>query len=329
MEGARFWLFAALVALTLMGGLYAGVRLEERGYVFIPASREVRVEASPVAPARVLMDRRPASIPPESRLLVDVPRAWNARADDELEAFSFGPEPRFLGDLGLVGEELIFGTEPEFAEELGLVFEGEGDDARVSRSFEIGPLLFPGTEPDIELGGGLRIGALAVVPAGELAPTDAAPTSEMRPRPRRRRTPPPPPIPRLHPDPGRHTVLVARRMVNSREAIQGSCYRYISEIFARAGHSGWRRRRVVFSGNRNGPYADLSLIRPGDWLYIVNDPYRDPVGTHSVLFVGWDDRSRGYARTISHSGWGAPRPGRERGYDVSRTYRITRPVLGQ
>ena len=66
--------------------------------------------------------------------------------------------------------------------------------------------------------------------------------------------------------------------------------------------------------------------KPGD-IYIVNDPYRTPVGTHSVMFLGWQDRARGIARTISHAGWGAPRVGRESTYDISRTYRIVRPTL--
>lgn len=171
---------------------------------------------------------------------------------------------------------------------------------------------------------GMRIGPLVFNPEPE---PEVEPEPEPRARRARRATPPPPPIPRLHPDPGRHVIAVARRMIAQNVQIQGSCYRYISEVFTRAGHDGWRRRRVVYNEGRNGPYANLDLVRPGDWLYIVNHPDRTPVGTHSVLFVGWEDRARGYARVIEHSGWGAPRSGYERGYDVSRTYRITRPTL--
>ncbi|NIR58369.1 MAG: hypothetical protein GWO02_02030, partial [Gammaproteobacteria bacterium] len=71
----------------------------------------------------------------------------------------------------------------------------------------------------------------------------------------------------------------------------------------------WRKRRIVYRAERDGPYADLNQIRPGDWLYIVNDPHRTPVGTHSVMFVRWTDRARGYASVISHPGWGAPHAG--------------------
>lgn len=129
-------------------------------------------------------------------------------------------------------------------------------------------------------------------------------------------------VPRLHKNPGRHTLLTARRMVAQKEKIKGSCYRYLSEVFARAGHDGWRTRRVVYRGSRKGPfYANLSLVKPGDWLYIVK-PYGD--GTHSVMFVSWMDRSRAIANTISHPGWGAPTHGREASYDISKTYRIIR-----
>lgn len=168
---------------------------------------------------------------------------------------------------------------------------------------------------------GVRVGRFTFLPA---AAREAAP----EPRPRaRRRTPPRPPAPRLHADPGLHVVATARAMIARREAFNVSCHRYLTEVFERAGHGGWRNRSVVYQGDRDGPYADLGLIRPGDWLYIVNHPERTPVGTHSVLFVGWEDRARGYARVIEHPGWGVARPGQERGYDVSRTYRITRPVL--
>ena len=136
---------------------------------------------------------------------------------------------------------------------------------------------------------------------------------------------PAPTIPRLHPDPGRHVILTARAMTN--EPFRGSCYAYLSEVFSRADHAGWRTRTIVHRSGTAGPYANLDAIRPGDWLYIVNHPESTPVGTHSVLFVGWEDRASGYARVIEHPGWGEARTGQERGYDVSRTYRIVRPIM--
>lgn len=170
---------------------------------------------------------------------------------------------------------------------------------------------------------GMRIGPLELRPAPEPEPEPAA-TRTRRPRPAPR-----PPVPRLHPNPGVHVIMVARQMNARGETVNGSCYRYISEVFERAGHEGWRNRRTVHGEHRDGPYADLGLIRTGDWLYIVNHPDRTPVGTHSVLFVSWSDRGRGIANVIEHPGWGGASTGRERTYDVSRTYRITRPVLNR
>lgn len=182
--------------------------------------------------------------------------------------------------------------------------------------------------PDVivDLESGVRVGPLTIHSSPESIGTrDPVPTARRRPS---RPAPPPRALgPRLHRNPGRHVIATARQMMARGERIQGSCYRYLSEVFARAGHDDWRTRRVVYGGGRGGPYASLDLIRPGDWLYIVNHPDRVPVGTHSVLFIGWEDRARGYARVIEHSGWGAPSAGQERSYDVSRTYRVTRPVL--
>ena len=190
--------------------------------------------------------------------------------------------------------------------------------------------LFPAPE-DIVLTSGFRIGPAAFGVFDEPPLPDAEETAEAEAetpaRRRARRTPPRPPGPRLHSDPGMHSILTARRMMANGERIQGSCYKYLSEVYERAGHRSWRKRRIVYRAEREGPYADLDLVRPGDWLYIVNDPGRTPVGTHSVMFVRWTDRANGYASVISHPGWGSPHTGAERTYDLSRTYRIIRPTM--
>ncbi|MBO6938046.1 MAG: hypothetical protein JJ863_23965 [Deltaproteobacteria bacterium] len=186
-----------------------------------------------------------------------------------------------------------------------------------------GAELFPNDE--VVVIGGLRLGPFVFGPhaAEEVVEEEPAPTPTRR----ARRTPERPPGPRLHSDPGMHSILTARQMMANGERIQGSCYKYLSEVYTRAGHRSWRKRRIVYRAERDGPYADLDQIRPGDWLYIVNDPHRTPVGTHSVMFVRWTDRANGYASVISHPGWGAPHTGAERTYDLSQTYRIIRPTL--
>lgn len=233
----------------------------------------------------------------------------------------------------------------ELARELAEELREAEPELTVGIDLREGAQVFP--EPEaIELEGGARIGAPDLYPATDevfeegdvrfgplvlgdvlgdaLAPEVEPPVVQVR---RRRARPSRPPVPRLHPNPGVHTILTARRMIANGEAIQGSCYRYLSTVYERAGHDGWRNRRIVYREGKDGPYARLDLIRPGDWLYIVNHPDSDPVGTHSVMFVGWQDRAQGWGRVISHPGWGAPHTGRESTYDLTRTYRIIRPVL--
>jgi hypothetical protein len=230
-------------------------------------------------------------------------------------------------------------AEPEF--ELVIVSRPEANDEEVldaETGLRMGPLsVRPVTDANVEEiidpETGLRMGPLtvrrvAVAAESETAETadedDDAPAVERSTVRRAARTPAPT-IPRLHADPGRHVILTARAMMN--EPFRGSCYAYLSEVFSRADHAGWRNRTIVHRSGTAGPYANLDSIRAGDWLYIVNHPESTPVGTHSVLFVGWEDRASGYARVIEHPGWGEARTGQERGYDVSRTYRIVRPIL--
>jgi hypothetical protein len=125
----------------------------------------------------------------------------------------------------------------------------------------------------------------------------------------------------------RRVLETAQRMGDAGTVVRGSCYRYIDRVFDDAGHDGWRERTQVFRGSRNGPYADLDLIQPGDWLYIVNHPESRPVGTHSVLFVAWEDRANGYARVWSYVGGSQDRPADLVGYDVTRTYGIQRAIM--
>ncbi|MEZ4248775.1 MAG: hypothetical protein R3B99_11095 [Polyangiales bacterium] len=262
MEGLRIPLLACLIAGSMGGVLYAGVKAERSSAAATPT------ELQP--------------LPAYEALVEPVP--------EEAE------EPEL--PLGLEAP-----VEPELTVAIDL-----GEDAA----------LFPEHE-DIELADGVRIGL--VFDPEEFFEEEL----EEAPAPLRRtpRAPSRPPGPRLHSDPGMHSVLTARAMMASGEEIHGSCYAYLSEVYARAGHSSWRKRTIVYRQGRTGPYADLDLIRPGDWLYIVTGPN----STHSVMFVGWSDRARGYARTISHPGWFAgPHTGRESSYDISQTYRIIRPT---
>lgn len=118
-------------------------------------------------------------------------------------------------------------------------------------------------------------------------------------------------------------LRVADRMIRRRTIRRGSCWDYVDHVFTRAGH-GHGHRTQVFRGPTEGPYADLGTLEPGDWLAFVTHPERDPIGTHSVIFVEWEDQASGRARVVSYAGDGAARPGGYVTYDVTRTYRVTR-----
>jgi hypothetical protein len=122
---------------------------------------------------------------------------------------------------------------------------------------------------------------------------------------------------------GERVVRMGRRLVRRRTILRGSCFDYADRVFTRAGYPDSRRERA-FSGAIEGPFADLSTLAPGDWLYIVTHPERDPPSTHSVIFLEWVDRAAGRASVLSYAGNNERRPGGIVSYDVSRTYRITR-----
>lgn len=313
MEAFRIVLLASLIGAAMGGVLYAGVQQEKAAN-----------EAAPVVPMAELEPDEPET---ESLVLAvqEVPVPAELQ-NAEVQVLPAGVELEAESDALLVPTidmaELPYDEPPESLEELARALAEE--ELHFGAGVSLGTVaIAPMNQRDILFEGGFVLGPLEILP-GQSEPEVLIPT---RRRARRPRVPPPPPMPRLHPNPGRHTILVARRMMAQNEAILGSCYRYLSEVYRRAGHHGWRNRRIVYRAGRDGPYADVGQIRPGDWLYIVNDPGRSPVGTHSVMFVGWSDASRRYARVISHPGWGRPHTGRESTYDVSMTYRIIRPIL--
>lgn len=117
---------------------------------------------------------------------------------------------------------------------------------------------------------------------------------------------------------GRHMAL------DIGEILRGACWHYANAVYERAGfpdHSG--KRRIVFKGTKKGPYADPSVIQPGDWLYYVNLSYRNI--EHSAIFVSWVDQKKRKALMLSYSGGRRREPGRYLTYDLSKVYQVMRP----
>ena len=124
-------------------------------------------------------------------------------------------------------------------------------------------------------------------------------------------------------DKGREVLVTGRRMVFDEDAtIVGSCWDYINEVYNRSGYPSKKRTRI-FKGGKKGPYADISLIQPGDWLYYINHSNGDC--THSGIFIGWENYDEKQALILSYPGGRRDAPGRYRTYDLSSVYRVKRP----
>ena len=140
---------------------------------------------------------------------------------------------------------------------------------------------------------------------------------------------------RVHPDytaiirkaesqahPAAHKVLsVARRMVESKRIVRGSCWDWLNTAFVQAGYPA-SKRDVILNHSKRGPYAAPRQIQPGDWLYYINHSYGNI--EHSGLFVGWVDRRKRRGLILSYGGQRRNQPGRYRVYDLSSVYHISR-----
>lgn len=124
--------------------------------------------------------------------------------------------------------------------------------------------------------------------------------------------------------PGNQKILQTGRemaLIN-KKIIRGSCWDYINAIYNRAGYPE-KKRQIVYKSERYGPYANATLVQPGDWLYFINHSYRR-VG-HSAIFVGWVNYATKEALMLSYGGRWQRKPARYKTYKLSNIYRITRP----
>jgi hypothetical protein len=123
-------------------------------------------------------------------------------------------------------------------------------------------------------------------------------------------------------DAGKAILEIGRKMVfEEKTIVKGSCWDYINEVFKRAGYG--TNKTIVFKSVKSGPYADISQIKPGDWLYYINYSYYGV--EHSGIFVYWKDYENKIGVTLSYGGEKRNEPGRYREYDLKSVYYITRP----
>lgn len=123
-------------------------------------------------------------------------------------------------------------------------------------------------------------------------------------------------------EPGKAVLQTGRKMVlEEKVIITGSCWNWVNECFQRAGYG--TNRHIAYRSGRNGPFADIEKIKPGDWLYFVNHSYRR-IG-HSGIFVCWADKQKKVGVILSYVGMNRKESGRYRKYYLRDVYHITRP----
>lgn len=126
---------------------------------------------------------------------------------------------------------------------------------------------------------------------------------------------------------GRKVLATAREMtLDRREIVRGSCWDYTNAVYNRTGYPNNKagRKTIFRSSKENGPYADVALIQPGDWLYYINHSYNGI--EHSAIFVKWISLDERTALMLSYGGEKRKEPARYLPYDISHVYQIVRPA---
>jgi hypothetical protein len=127
----------------------------------------------------------------------------------------------------------------------------------------------------------------------------------------------------IAPIPGKKILATGRKMtVDDKTIIKGSCWNWVNEVFNRSGVS--ESKKIVFKGKKAGPYVDINLIQPGDWLYYINYSYR--MVEHSGIFVYWKDFNKKLGVILSYGGRNRNEPARYLTYDLKSVYYITRAI---
>ncbi len=116
--------------------------------------------------------------------------------------------------------------------------------------------------------------------------------------------------------------MMATMALTNNEIIVGSCWDYIHAAYDRAGYS-WGQREKIFITVKAGPYADISQIKNGDWIFFVNHSYGDI--EHSALFVEWIDFKTMNALMYTYGGEKRREPAHLAPYELSNVFGITRP----
>ena len=121
--------------------------------------------------------------------------------------------------------------------------------------------------------------------------------------------------------PGGKVVKTALEKLKAKIIIKGGCWDWVNYVFNEAGYSE-RNRKKVYWAKQKGPYADVSLLKSGDWIMFKNLSYGN-VG-HSGIFIYWIDYKQKEAMVLSYRGENSETPGRYKAYDIRYLFGIVR-----
>lgn len=124
---------------------------------------------------------------------------------------------------------------------------------------------------------------------------------------------------------GSKILAVAQKMaIIDKDIVRGSCWDFVNEVYKRAGTAS--NKKVVYRSKKGGPYANPSMVKPGDWIYHVNYEYKNV--EHSAIFVCWKDFEKRIAITLSYAGMNRNQPAKYGTYSLKGIYSIFRsPVI--
>ena len=121
---------------------------------------------------------------------------------------------------------------------------------------------------------------------------------------------------------GKLILSTGRFMIAEKKIVRGSCWDYIHAVYNQALYP-VDMRVTALKSKIIGPFADVSLIRPGDWLYFVNYSFSEV--DHSGIFVEWTNIEKKYAVILSYQGGKNKSPATYKIYDLKNVYYIIRP----
>jgi hypothetical protein len=121
---------------------------------------------------------------------------------------------------------------------------------------------------------------------------------------------------------GKVILSTGRLMIAEKKIVRGSCWDYINAVYNHALYPVGKRVNALKS-KIIGPFADISIIRPGDWLYFINYSFSEV--DHSGIFVEWTNIEKKYAVILSYQGRRNKSPATYKIYDLKNVYYIIRP----